>query len=67
MKLEREIGNKEGEAQALGNIGLIYDTKGDIDKALDFLNQALAIFKEIGAQREIEIVERNIKRLTEGR
>ena len=33
------------------------------DKTLNYFNQALEIFKQIGAKREIEIAENNIRKL----
>jgi tetratricopeptide (TPR) repeat protein len=65
LKLDREMGNKQGEAQDLGNIGLIYAKKGNKEKALNYYNQSLALFKQIGAQREIQIVENNIRIIKE--
>ena len=38
----------EGESIALGNIGLIYSDKGELDAALKYLQDALEIHKEIG-------------------
>jgi len=38
----------EGETAALANIGLIYRAKGDLDKALKHLTEALKIDREIG-------------------
>lgn len=55
--------NKKNEALDLSNIGLIYHIKGNKDKALDYLNQALAIFKQIGAPREIEQTKKDIQLL----
>ena len=43
-----ESANKQGEAGALGNIGLIYSDKGDLDNALKYHQQALVINKDIG-------------------
>lgn len=57
------MGLRLGEANALGNIGLIYKGKGEKEKALKHYENALKIFTEIGAKREIEITERNIQRL----
>jgi len=42
-----EKGSKE-EAAALGNLGLIYRTKGDLDKAEDMHNKSLEIEKKLG-------------------
>lgn len=55
--------DKKIEAQDLSNIGLIYYLKGKKDKALDYLNQALEIYKQIGAKREIKQTERDIQAL----
>ena len=38
----------EGKSAALGNIGLIYRDKGDLDEALKYLKDALRIDREIG-------------------
>ena len=49
MKIDREIGYKQGEANQLGNIGLIYRDKGELDEALKYLQEALEIFMEINS------------------
>jgi len=48
LKIDKEIGYKQGEAKQLGNIGLIYSAKGDLDNALKYHQDALKIHKEIG-------------------
>ena len=48
MKIHREIGYKQGEANDLGNIGLIYRDKGEPEEALKYLQKALKIDREIG-------------------
>jgi len=48
LKLAREFDDKQGEANALGNIGAIYQIKGDLDQALKYHQEALKIHKEIG-------------------
>ena len=63
MKLDREIGNREGEANALGNIGNVYWVKGELDKALKHYQQALKIFEEIGAVEGIKSAKYNISKL----
>jgi len=44
-----ERGNDEwGQAAALGNLGLVYQAKGDWDKAVEFYNRALKGLEKIG-------------------
>ncbi len=62
-KLNQEVGNRQGEAAALGNIGLIYKARGELDKALENMLGALAIFMDIGMSREAGIVGGNLARL----
>ena len=40
LGLARELGNKSAEASALNNIAMVFDARGDQDKALDYLQQA---------------------------
>jgi tetratricopeptide (TPR) repeat protein len=46
LKIHREIGYMQGEANQLGNIGLIYADKGDLDNALKYLKDALKILEK---------------------
>src|SRR5690606_22123349 len=39
LKIDKEIGYRQGEANQLGNIGLIYSDKGDLDQALKYLQE----------------------------
>ncbi|MGC1121116.1 MAG: tetratricopeptide repeat protein, partial [Candidatus Methanofastidiosia archaeon] len=48
LEIHRQIGYKQGEANQLGNIGLIYSDKGDLDQALNYLKEALEIHRQIG-------------------
>jgi len=51
LKLTKNVNEKEaleGKANALGNIGLIYQAKGDLDQALKYHKEALEINKQIG-------------------
>jgi len=45
LKIDKEIGYRQGEANQLGNIGLIYSAKGDLDQALEYLRDALAVLE----------------------
>ncbi|RZB32737.1 MAG: hypothetical protein AEth_00415 [Candidatus Argoarchaeum ethanivorans] len=51
LELTQKVSEKEaieGKSSALGNIGLIYRAKGDLDKALKYHRDALKIHREIG-------------------
>jgi len=50
LELSKKVGKKdavEGKASALGNIGIIYRNKGDLDSALKYNQEALKIDREI--------------------
>jgi tetratricopeptide (TPR) repeat protein len=42
------VGDRSGEGTTLNNLGAVYNTLGQKDKALDFFGQALAIRREVG-------------------
>lgn len=44
----RKIGDRQGEAASLGNLGLAYHCLGQYQKAIDFQQQSLEIEREIG-------------------
>ena len=48
LEIDRERGNKHGEATHLGNIGLIYRQKGESDKALEYHNKAMVTHHQLG-------------------
>jgi tetratricopeptide (TPR) repeat protein len=48
LEIHKEIGNREGEASDLGNMGLVYRKQGDLEDALKHHKEALEIHKEIG-------------------
>ncbi len=48
IKIQEEIGNKQGIALSLNNIGAIYFNQGDIPSALDYQGRSLKIQEEIG-------------------
>jgi serine phosphatase RsbU (regulator of sigma subunit) len=48
LKINEEIGNREGVARSLNNIGTIYKQQGDIPKALEYCHKSLKIQEEIG-------------------
>ncbi len=48
LEKAEKLGDKEGEACALGNVGIVYRIKGELDKALEHYQLALKIDREIG-------------------
>jgi CHAT domain-containing protein len=48
LAIEREIGDRKGEANSLGNLGGVYHSLGQYRKAIEFNQQSLAIEREIG-------------------
>ena len=49
LAISQEIGNRKGEAAALGNLGNTYQqVLGESPKAIEFFQQSLAISQEIG-------------------
>ena len=48
MRFWRELGNRQGEALTLNNIGRLYNDLGEHQTALDYYNQALPIWREVG-------------------
>ena len=45
--IEKEIGDKEGEASVYGNLGTVFQSVGQYTKAEEYLQKALVIRKEI--------------------
>ncbi|MEN8444097.1 MAG: tetratricopeptide repeat protein, partial [Cyanobacteria bacterium J06555_13] len=46
--IQREIGDRNGEANSLGNLGTAYYSLGQYERAIDFQQQSLIIQREIG-------------------
>ncbi len=52
LEIDREIGDRNnGEAAALGSLGLAYDSLGQYQRAIDFHQQSLEIQREIGDRK----------------
>jgi hypothetical protein len=52
MPILRAVGDRPGEATTLSNIGMVYDSLGEKQKALDYFNQALPIQRAVGDRSE---------------
>ncbi|WP_051340260.1 tetratricopeptide repeat protein, partial [Planktothrix agardhii] len=48
LLIYREIGDRGGESNALGNLGSAYDSFGQYQQAINYYQQALTISREIG-------------------
>jgi len=48
LKLFQELGDRQGEANSLGNLGVVYDSLGEYKRAIDFYQQQLTITRQIG-------------------
>jgi tetratricopeptide (TPR) repeat protein len=48
LAMAREIGDREGEGHALGNLGNAYHRLGEYRRAIEYYEQQLAIAREIG-------------------
>ena len=48
-----ELGRKESIANAYGNIGVVYQTRGDLETAIEYHKKALAIDLELDRQSGI--------------
>jgi CHAT domain-containing protein/tetratricopeptide (TPR) repeat protein len=52
LDLFRAAGDRQGQAQALSNLGHVNIDLGNVKKAISYLNQALTIWQEVGDRRE---------------
>jgi tetratricopeptide (TPR) repeat protein len=48
LEISRKIGDRQGEANSLGNLGIAYKSLGQYQRAIDFHQQLLEISREIG-------------------
>ncbi len=51
MEITREIGDRRGEGNALGSLGIAYLGLGETRRAIEFYEQQLEIAREIGDRR----------------
>ncbi|MBL4625362.1 MAG: tetratricopeptide repeat protein [Flavobacteriales bacterium] len=60
LKIQEDLGNKNGIANSLNNIGFIYDDQGDIPRALEYYHRCLKIDEELGNKSGIAASLNNI-------
>jgi CHAT domain-containing protein len=51
LELFRRAGDRQGEAETLSNIGVIYNALGETQKALEMHNESLPILRVVGDRR----------------
>jgi CHAT domain-containing protein len=62
LAIKREIGDRNGEAASLNNLGNAYNFLGQYPKAIEFFQQSLAIEGEIGGRNEVAQSMNNLGR-----
>ncbi|NOR78457.1 MAG: tetratricopeptide repeat protein [Methanophagales archaeon] len=60
LKLNEDLGIKEGMAADLGNIGTVYRIKGELDNALEYYGKALKLNEDLGIKEGMAIGLGNI-------
>jgi serine phosphatase RsbU (regulator of sigma subunit)/Tfp pilus assembly protein PilF len=60
LKIDGEIGNKEGIANSLNSIGEIHHSQGQLKEALDYFKRSLKTKEEIGDKKGVATVLNNI-------
>jgi tetratricopeptide (TPR) repeat protein len=60
LEIDEKIGNSEGKANQLANIGIVYLDLGNYMKVLDYLQRARELYVKIGAKLLVEQTDRNI-------
>ena len=51
MNIAKEVGDRNGEGRAYGNLGSCFQSLGDYQKSIEFHEKRLKIAKEIGDRR----------------
>ena len=49
--INKETDDRDGEASSYSNLGVVYHSVGECEKAKEYLEKSLAINKEIGNRR----------------
>jgi tetratricopeptide (TPR) repeat protein len=65
LALAKELGHKGGLAANYSNLGTVYQIRGELDQAEAMYQQSLDLFKEMGARRQVDHVQRLLKKLND--
>ena len=66
LAIAREIGDRRGEGNALGNLGVAYTALGQVEQAIGLLEQALQIGQEIKDPGMVQFATTNLEQLRGG-
>ncbi len=61
--IDRDIGDRGGEAKDLGSIGMIYYRKGNYRTSLKHLREARELLAQTGPPSDLETVENTIREI----
>ena len=50
LAINEKLGRQEGMASEYGNLGVVYQTRGELDRAEEMLKKSLAIDEKLGRQ-----------------
>jgi len=65
LQLQQKIGNKLGEARTLYELGLEESDEEDLELSIDHLQRALNIFKALGKNKEVNMVQKELQIILE--
>ncbi|MCH7540050.1 MAG: hypothetical protein IH999_06595 [Proteobacteria bacterium] len=61
LALNEELGRKEGLANQYGNLGNVYEARGDLEKACRAWDKSRRLFEELGAKDRAEKVQKSME------
>src|SRR5262249_20366598 len=67
LSVQREMGDRAGEATTLNNLGRVYSGLGNRQQALDYYQQALPVRREVGDRSGEAVTRYNIAMIHHGR
>lgn len=67
LKLDEELGRKEGMANQYGNLGIIHGERGDLDKAEVMFTRALQLDDDLGCKKGMADDYTNLGNIAEQR
>ena len=66
LTIARAIGDRQGEGNALGNLGNAYAALGQVERAIGLLEQAVRIGQEIKDPQIVRVASSQLERLRSG-